>query len=175
LKKGGIGVVDRDGETQWLKSERILIPHPILIEGLDDLREIAADMQFSQSVEQIFRPIFAVAEKQKTQKQITEFSGGKFQQLNFAMSLCRRLGYLVRGGSACCKVWENGTPLEARYWIGDEYPEGETYTGELIFVDEDQNPIKIDEVGPVTFSEGMRMASSIYAKRTVEKEEGEEE
>ena len=36
--KKGIGVVDRDGETQWLKAPQVLIPHPILIDGLDDLR-----------------------------------------------------------------------------------------------------------------------------------------
>ena len=54
----GVGVVDRDGETQWLTSAQILIPHPILIEGLEDLREIVADMGFVQQVEQLFRPVF---------------------------------------------------------------------------------------------------------------------
>src|SRR5262249_45798071 len=43
----GIGVVDRDGETQWIAAPQILIPHPILIDGLDELREIAVDMGFS--------------------------------------------------------------------------------------------------------------------------------
>ena len=49
------------------------------------------------------------------------------------------------------------------------------YTGELIFVDSEQKPLKIAEVGRVTFSEGVRMASQIYAKRKVEKQEGDEE
>ena len=34
------GVVDRDGETQWLKAAQILIPHPILIDGLDAWAEM---------------------------------------------------------------------------------------------------------------------------------------
>ena len=173
--KRGIGVVDRDGETQWIKAKQILIPHPILIDGLDDLREIAADMDFSQAVEQLFRPIFAATEEQKEQSQIADFTNGKFEQLNYAMSHCRRLGFPVRGGCACNKIWENATPIEARYWIGGEYPESEAYTGELIFVDNDQTPQTIAEIGPVTFSEGMQMASAIYAKRTVEKREGEDE
>jgi hypothetical protein len=169
--KKGIGVVDRDGETQWIAAEQILIPHPILIDGLDELREIAADMEFAQEIEQLFRPTFAATKEQKELTRITDFSGGKFEQLNFASALCRRLGYPVRGGYACSKIWENATPLEARYWIGDEYPESETYTGELIFVGSDQKPLKIADVGRVTFSEGVRMASQIYAKRKVEKQE----
>src|SRR5262245_46736428 len=111
--KKGIGVVDRDGETQWIGAAQVLIPHPILIDGLEELREIAADMQFSQAIEQIFRPIFAATAEQKETSSISDFTSGKFEQLNFATSLCRRLGYPVRGGYACCKVWENAKPLEA--------------------------------------------------------------
>ncbi len=171
--KKGIGVVDRDGETQWLKTAQIMIPHPILIDGVEDLREIASDMEFTQSVEQLFRPIFSATSEQKKSERITEFRSGKFDQLNFVTSLCRRLGYPVRGGYACNKVWEDGTPMEARFWVGEGDPEYETYTDELIFVDEEQAPQSIATVGPVTFSEGMRMASQIYAKRKVEDEEKE--
>lgn len=173
--KKGIGVVDRDGETRWIASSQILIPHPILIDGLADLREIAADLGFSQAIEQLFRPVFAATAEQKKESRIAEFNDGRFEQLNFASSLCRRLGYPVRGGYACCKIWENVTPVEARYWIGDGYPESETCTGELIFVNSEQEPQKIASVGAVTFSEGMRMASQIFAKRKVDKQEGGEE
>jgi hypothetical protein len=172
--KKGIGVVDRDGETQWIAAAQVLIPHPILIDGLDELREIAADMGFSQAIEQIFRPIFAANVEQRETSRLTEFSGGKFEQLNFVASLCRRLGYPVRGGYACSKIWENARPIEARYYVGDGSPEVETYTGELIFVDSEQKPQKIAAVGRVAFSEGVRMASQIYANRKVEKQEGDE-
>ncbi len=56
--KKGVGVVDRDGETKWLAAAQLLIPHPILIDGVGELREIAADMGFTQALEQLFRPIF---------------------------------------------------------------------------------------------------------------------
>lgn len=173
-RKKGIGVVDRDGETQWIAAAQVMIPHPILIDGLDDLREIAADMQFTQEIEQLFRPVFAAGAEQKETSRITDFSNGMFEQLNFASALCKRLGYPVRGGYACSKVWENARPVEARYWIGDDAPEAETYTGELIFVNSEQEPLKIGDVGRVTFSEGVRMASQIFAKRKVEKREGGE-
>ncbi|SIO62722.1 protein of unknown function [Singulisphaera sp. GP187] len=168
--KKGIGVVDRDGETQWIADAQLLIPHPILIDGLVELREIAADLGFSQAIEQLFRPTFAATKEQADLSRVMDFNGGRFEQLNFASSTCRQLGYPVRGGYACSKIWEDATPLEARYWIGDDSPESETYTGELIFVGGDQKPLRIAEVGRVTFSEGVRMASRIYAKRKVEKE-----
>jgi hypothetical protein len=169
--KKGIGVVDRDGETRWISTAQILIPHPILIDGLDELREIAVDMGFSQAVEQLFRPTFAASGGQKELSRIADFRGGRFEQLNHAYSVCRQLGYPVRGGYACSKIWEDATPVEARYWIGDEYPEAETYTGELVFVGGDEKPLRVADVGRVTFSEGVRMASQIYAKRKAEKDD----
>ena len=132
-------------------------------------------MGFTQAVEQLFRPVFAATDAQKKLSSISDYANGKFDQLNFVNSLCKRLGYPVRGGYACCKVWENATPLEGRLWVGSDSPESETYTGELIFVDHEQKPQKISTVGPVTFSEAVRMATQIYAKRKVEKQEGVDE
>ena len=45
-------------------------------------------------------------------------------------------------------------------------------TAQLSWVDGRERTIKLADVGPVAFSEGMRMASSIYAARVVEKPEG---
>jgi hypothetical protein len=60
--------------------------------------------------------------------------------------------------------------LEARYYVGAESPEAETETGELIFVGPDQSAVPLGRAGQVTFSEGMRMAAAIYAKRKVEEQ-----
>jgi hypothetical protein len=68
-------------------------------------------------------------------------------------------------------VWDAGTVTEARYWIGAEHPESETYTGQLLWVDSRERGLPLASVGPVAFSEGMRMASAIYAARVVEKKE----
>ncbi len=77
-------------------------------------------------------------------------------------------------GSATCPVWESGVLVEARYWVGADSPEEEAYTHDLVFVDRQERPLKISDVGPVAFSEGMRMAAAIYAKRVV-KDENESE
>jgi hypothetical protein len=172
--KKGVGIVDLDGETQWIKSESVAIPHPILLEGLTDFRELSVELGFEQSLDQLFRQTFKPAKDDLEKNAIQEFSGGKFQALSHVTGLCRRLGYRVKGGSAICSIWENARLTEARYWVGADAPEYETYTGQLIFTDDRERSISLRDVGPVAFSEGMRMASAIYAKRVV-KEENEEE
>jgi len=166
--KRGFGVVDLDGETQWHKSTAVMVPHPILIADLAELRELAGDLSITQTVDQLYRPVNRATEEQQSLKSINDYSGGVFEQLNFALSHCRRLGYPVRGGYATCRIWENDTMTEARYYVGDEYPDSEAYTGQLVFVDAGERAVKISELGAVTFSEGVRMAAAIYAKRKVE-------
>ena len=173
-KKGRVGIVDLDGETQWLKTPGIAIPHPILLDELEDFRELAAELSFEQKLTQLFRETWKANEEQCAAKRIAEFENGKFEMLTHALSLCRRLGYRVKGGNAVSPIWEDGALVEARYWVGADYPESETWTGESVWVDDRDRAIPIGDVGPVAFSEGMRMASSIFAKRVVEKE-GEDE
>ena len=58
--------------------------------------------------------------------------------------------------------------MEAAYWLGaEEYPEAETYTGELTW-EIDGEIVPVCKVGPVAYSEGVRMATQIYAGRTIE-------
>lgn len=172
--KRGLGVVDLDGETQWLKSACALVPHPILIRDRQELRELASDLGIKQTVDQLYREVFEATDNQKELWQVSDFSGGHFEQLAYALSHCRRLGYPVRGGYATCRIYESGQTIQARYYIGDEGPDYPAYTGGLIFVDADERPMKIANLGRVAFSEGMRMASAIYAKRKVEESEDSE-
>src|SRR5512142_2152262 len=53
-----IGVVDLDGETARLSAGWLVIPHPVLLPDLDDLREFAADLGVRQSVDQLFRAVW---------------------------------------------------------------------------------------------------------------------
>ena len=172
--KKGVGIIDLDGETQWLKSETIAIPHPILLDELDDFRELTVELAFEQDLDQLFRQTWQPTSEQLELTAINDYSNGRFEMLAHASGLCRRLGYKVSGGYACCPVWEEGVLVEARFWIGAEYPDAETYTNDLIFTDDKEHPISVKDVGPVAFSEGMRMAASIFAKRVVEKNEDDD-
>lgn len=171
--KKGIGVVNLDGETVWIDAKTITLPHPILLEELDDLRGLAAELKLSQGISQLFRETFR---KQKTlnltDTSIKDYRGGKFAMLQHALGVAKKHGFRVSGGNAVARVWQGGRVFEARYWIGSEDPQTETWTDELMWVDEKEKVIPLGEVHPVAFSEGMRMASTIYAARVIEKEQG---
>lgn len=168
----GLGIVDLDGETRWIDAERVAVPHPILLDGLDDLRELATELQLTQGVAQLFRETFPrTPAHDPAATRITEFAGGKFQMLLHATGKARTLGYRVRGGFASCPVLEGGRRVEARLWIGAEDPQAPTETGDLVFVDDAERVLPLSEVGPIAFSEGIRMARAIHAARVVEKEE----
>lgn len=170
----GIGVVDLDGETVWLEATRVALPHPILLAELEDWRALAGELGLQQGVPQLFRETHAPTAAHATAgTSIDDFAGGRFAQLNHALGKCRALGYRVRGGFSVTRVWERGAQVEARFWVGSDAPEAETSTGPLSWVDERERPLKVAEVGPVAFSEGMRMASAIYAARDVEKTEAQ--
>ena len=172
----GVGIVNLDGETVWIDAPEVVIPHPILLGAeLEDFRELAADLGVDQGVQQLFRQTTPKPTKFTAEAtSVPDYTGGKFEQLNFALGRCRTLGYRVKGGSAVCSVWEAGASVEARYWVGAEYPDGETWTGDLSWVDERESAIRLRDVGPVAWSEGHRMAAAIYAGRQTEEEASNE-
>jgi len=174
-KDKGIGVVDRDGETTWLATESVLIPHPILLDELDDLRGMAVEINAKQGTSQLFRETFTKPAAAPTDPlAIDQFANGEFAMLQGVIGLAKRLGYRVSAGQAVCRVLEGGRSVEARYDLGEGDGMDSTETGDLTWVDDKQRPVAVIEVPPVAFSEGMRMAAQIYAKRKVEKEdEGE--
>ena len=165
----GVGVVDLDGETRWIEAGGLLLPHPILLPELGELRELATELGVSQGVQQLFRETFEKPARVEGAT-VSDFREGKFAQLVHALGRAKSLGYRVRGGFAVCPVWEGGQVVEARYWIGSDDPMSEAWTGELLWVDSRERALSAQSVGPVAWSEGMRMASAIYAGRVIEKE-----
>lgn len=171
----GIGVVDRAGESIWLDAELVMIPHPVLLDEVDDLRQLAVEIGVTQGLSQLFRETFVVPKTPPSDPlAIGSYRGGKFDLLSQVIGLSKRLGYRVAAGAAVCRVLERGRFVEARYEIGDGDPMWETVTGDLAWVDDKQRSIAIVDVPPVAFSEGMRMASKIYAKRKLKEDSADE-
>ncbi|REE96841.1 DUF4132 domain-containing protein [Thermomonospora umbrina] len=170
-ESGELRVVDLDGETVRLSPRTVLLPHPVLLPDLDDLREFAAELGVTQRVEQIYRATWdkpADDELDAKATTVGEFSGGRFASRFGLAARATSLGYRVSGGYATCRVRDGGAAVEASVWIGEPYWDGETETGGLSWHDPDGRTLRLREVGPVAWSEGMRMASTLHAGRTVE-------
>lgn len=168
-----LGIVDLDGETRTITAEEITIPHPAIIGELNDFREFAADLEITQRFDQLHRAVHTRPDPlpDPAVMYVNTWADGHFEQLRFAVGRAQSAGYAVQGGQAVTHIYEDGQLVEAAYHIGiDEYPESPTMTGELWWsVDGATLPVR--EVGPVAYSEGVRMATHIYAGRTVEEDE----
>lgn len=172
-ERRGIGVVNLDGETVWIDAASVTLPHPVLLAELDDFRGLAAELKLTQGIAQLFRETFGKPKGlTPTETAIKDYRNGKFAMLQHALGVARKHGFRVSGGNAVARVWQDGKVYEARYWIGSEDPQSETWTDELVWVDDKERTMPLFDVHPVAFSEGMRMASTIYAARVLDKEQG---
>ncbi|MEW1719824.1 DUF4132 domain-containing protein [Streptomyces sp. NPDC093109] len=172
----GLGIVDLDGDSLWwdpVEVGAVLIPHPVLLEDLLELREFAAELGVEQGAEQLFREVWRRPEPPSDAggAEWRAYANGKFAQVRHATARAVSLGYRVRGGQAVCPLVEGGRQLEAAYWVGDDYPDAETLTGALEWRDTAGRRLPLAEVGPVAWSEGERMAALVFAGRVVENDE----
>jgi hypothetical protein len=170
----GVGLITLDGETIWCNARLVLLPHPVRLPELADFRDFATELQVEQGIAQLYRETWRKpTDLDPHATLVRDFSGGRFAQLVHATGRARTLGYRLSGGFAVTKIWEDGRLCEARYWLGSDAPEVETWTGDLLWVDSASVPRTLGDVGPVAYSEGMRMAASIYAGRVVEEDEAQ--
>lgn len=167
----GIGLVTLDGETRWVKAEAVVLPHPVLLADRDEWRELASELNLRQGVQQLLREVHERGGERAGATAVTRFANGEFEMLSHVSGRCKQLGYPVRGGYATCTVLEGASEVRASYWIGADDPMSPTSTGDLTWSDADERQLPISEVGPVAFSEGMRMAAALYAKRKVAEQE----
>ncbi|MEU8690339.1 DUF4132 domain-containing protein [Streptomyces sp. NPDC048665] len=168
----GLGLVDLDGDTVRISPALVRVPHPVLLDDLEELREFAVELGVEQRAQQLFREVWhrpAALDAEATQ--VEEYAGGSFKELRFLHGRAAQLGYRVRGGYAVCPVLEDGRSAEARVWIGDYDGWSETETGPLAWSDSTGRVLRLGQVGPVAWSEGMRMAAALYAGRDIEDEE----
>lgn len=170
----GLGVVTLDGDSTWIQDESVQIPHPILLAELDEWRSLLAELGMRQGLSQLFRETFVRPAEKGDETYVEEWSGGEFDLLAAAMNVARKGGWRVRAGAAICATLEGGRVVEARYELGEGDPMYETTTGSLSWTGPDGETLTLKEVGPVAWSEGMRMAATIYKKRKIEEKEDAE-
>lgn len=164
----GLGIVDLDGESTWLDTAAVTLPHPVLLDDLDDLRAFGVELGVEQDIPQLLREVHHKPDDLAADAvRLNDYANGEFEQLRHVASKAQRLGYPVRGGYATCRVWDDGREVRACYWVGADDPEAPAWTGDLNWVDEKDRTVPLGEVGPVAWSEGVRMAALLYADRKV--------
>ncbi|MFJ2264691.1 DUF4132 domain-containing protein [Streptomyces sp. NPDC087844] len=165
---GELGVVNLDGETVRLAPRTVTMPHPVLLPDLEELRAFAADLGVVQGVEQIHRATWiAPGDLDAAATSVTEFSGAEYRSWFHLSARVTSLGCRVEGTYATDRIRDAGRIVTAAVDIGDPYTEDKAWTGRLSWRDQDGKRLALCEVGPVAWSEGMRMAAALHAGRTV--------
>ncbi|WP_399892289.1 DUF4132 domain-containing protein [Streptomyces sp. BBFR51] len=162
-------VVNLDGETIRLAPRTVTMPHPVLLPDLEELRSFAAELGVVQGVEQLHRATWLKpADIDGAAETITEFAGAEYRSWFHLSSRATSLGYKISGSSVVDRIRDAGRIVTAVVGMSDPYAEEKAWTGGLSWSDEDgHRRLPLTEVGPVAWSEGMRMAAALHAGRTV--------
>ncbi|MEU1573341.1 DUF4132 domain-containing protein [Streptomyces collinus] len=163
---GDLRIITLDGATARVCPRTVTLPHPVLLPRLEELRELAAELGVAQKVEQIHRATWhKPADLPERATEVGGFTGGEFPSRYALAGLAASLDYRISDGCVTCRVRDGGRTARAAVWIGAPYRDGATRTGPLSWQDEDGRVLPLREVGPVAWSEGMRMAAALHAAR----------
>ncbi|MEV0609549.1 DUF4132 domain-containing protein [Polymorphospora rubra] len=157
---GDLRVVNLDGETVRLSPASATLPHPVRLPDLADLREFAGELDMTQRVEQLHRGTWGRPVNLKDRDTtITDFRGTTVP--NRLAARAATLGFRVSGSQVRCRVWEAGHTVEAAIWFDEDYWDSEATLGTLSWSVVEGPMLRLTEVGPVAWSEGMRMATAL--------------
>ncbi|MGX1026610.1 DUF4132 domain-containing protein [Streptomyces sp. SAI-097] len=164
----GLRVVNLDGETVRLTPRTVTMPHPVLLPDLEELRTFAAELGVVQGVEQIHRATWPVPGETYAADTdvVTEFAGAEYRSWFHLSARATSLGYQISGSRIVGRVRDAGRVFTASVGMSDPYTEEKAWTGGLSWSHGDgYRSLPLHEVGPVAWSEGMRMAAALHAGR----------
>lgn len=160
----GLGLITLDGDSVRIPGGEILIPHPVLLDDLADLREFAAELGVRQQFDQLYRPVHhrgALTNPEATW--LNDWSGATYRTLRQAHTRALAGGFTPRGTDVVARVVDAGRVFDIRFNLADSTdPYREAYTGPLRWLVDDA-PVPVGEVGPVAWSEGVRIAEWMLA------------
>lgn len=157
---GDLRVVNLEGDTVRLSPVSATLPHPVRLPDLADLREFADELDVTQRVEQLHRGTWGrPANLKDRDTTITDFRGTTVP--NRLAARAGTLGFRVSGSQVRCRVWEAGRTVEAAMWFDEDYWDSEATLGTLSWSVVEGPTLRLTEVGPVAWSEGMRMATAL--------------
>ncbi|MGP3985306.1 DUF4132 domain-containing protein [Streptomyces sp. 3N207] len=168
-EEGRTGLVDQDGTPHTPPVGPMSLPHPVLLSDVEKWRELLDNREAAQGIPQLARELHHRPDDiDPKATSLDDYAGGEFEELRHATARAARYGFVMRGGFAMLRIVDGGVGLQARYWLGADDPGLPIETGRLLWVDASERPVALGEVGPVAWSEGVRMAELIHAGRTTD-------
>jgi hypothetical protein len=162
---GELRVVNLDGETVRLSPASATLPHPVRLPDLAELRDFADELDVAQRIEQLHRGIWErPANLKDRDSTITDFRDSTVP--NRLAARAATLGFRVAGSRITCRVWEAGRTVEAAVGFDEDYWSSEVTLGALFWSIVDGPVLRLTEVGPVAWSEGIRMATALSGAMT---------
>lgn len=162
---GDLRVVNLDGDTVRLSPTSATLPHPVRLPDLAELRDFADELDVIQRIEQLHRGTWSKPANLKARDtMITEFCGTTVP--NRLAARAATLGFRVAGSQVKCRVWETGRAVEAALRFDEDYWDSEATLGALSWSIVDGSMLRLAEVGPVAWSEGIRMATALSGSMT---------
>ncbi|WP_261957904.1 DUF4132 domain-containing protein [Streptomyces nigrescens] len=145
----------------------VTLLHPALLGDLGPWHRLLEAHGVAQGWAQLDRRVYRRPEGTDPQATgIDAFEGEPFTAQWRARMNALENGFVVRGGFAVAKFAERFLRMEARCWVGEADPGASEEAGRLLWVDEAEHPVAVGTLGPVAWSEGLRMAELIYGGAT---------
>lgn len=177
----GLSLVDLDGETVTVPVDDatvVSLPHPVLMAELADWREFSVELGVRRGFDQLFRDTYAKpADEAGRRAAMEKYRDVKYGRANALVGRSRGGGFSIDFPEGVNGIYVDVTEdvggqrveTTATLGIAEDYEGGATMW-ELYFF-RDGHLVKSADVGPVTWSEGVRMAEFVYGGRTIETEE----
>lgn len=167
----GLQIVDLDGETVSVpinEDALVLIPHPAIMEDLDDWREFAVELGINQGLDQLFRDIhIKPSDADGITEAISKYDGAQYERGGTLIGRSRGAGFTASLYAVSLVVMEEGVETTIELSVSGWDPSEEAELGRVYFT-RDGSMLSPENVGPIAWSEGIRMCEFVYAGRTIE-------
>lgn len=162
---GELRVVDLDGETVRMSPQTVTLPHPVLLPELEDLREFVAELGVTQRIEQLHRATWPKpSDLDGAATRVSDFREAQLASRAAVTARANALGCQASGSTVSCRIYEAGRIVEASVWINGEYWENQLTMGDLSWRLRDNRLLRLSDIGPVAWSEGIRMAATLSGR-----------
>lgn len=166
----GLHIVDRHGQSHLIPAtttegspQTVTLPHPILLEDLQAYREVATQYGIDQRIEQLFRDVYVKpTDPQDFHNAVSSFRGGSYDEGHQMLRQAGAAGFSAHLSAITVTVMDGDRETDCTLMVECAHPEESAWLDEVVFT----RPflrLRPEDVSPVAFSEGMRMAAIMHA------------